>query len=1611
MPDRSSRRSVSEPLWRALRVVLVVVLVGVAIFVGLTRTQVGRDAIRQRVETAFNQQFKGTLSIGTLRGTLIDDFVATEVQLRDSSGTPVATVDSIRAVPRWTNLLTAELSVRSLTLFQPHLSLQRDSSGTWNVTEALRRTTSSPPTDQPLDLSFADIEVQNGRATTIRSGAAPEIVQEDWLFDYTRTRITDISLKASARRAGPNSALEIRAASFALPGPNLQGSLLQGRVRRTATGWSIADLDLSLGVTRLRGRASLRTEPRGPDPNTFSLKLDRSRIDHSELRRLVPRLPLAATVTVEGELEGSLNQLRADGVTVTHNASFATVNGTVSREPEALNLDVRLSKSRLDPEDVRDVWPGLPSLPNPEIAPLNLEATLRGTTARAERRQRTFDLDAHIEAQSPHGAVQGSLKVAQPQGAPLTYSTSLDAENLNLAPFTETPALSSRLTGHLNAQGAGTGTDTLQSEINLSLSPSTIGGRPLASADGEVTITGTNAQGTLALRQTEGGTMYVKGSADHLDTRPGYTAVITSSALNLAPLGEGLPTSALNARLTLRGSGTEWRPLTGTAVVKVDSSRVYRGDSTVVLPPHSATVHLAERSADRPRLEISGSVATFTVDGTTLGRPLWTTAQNWGQALRDALRRARNKPVPTETVSAVENLSPPASPPSRSALRSESRAALAQLKSSGPIDTHAELRVHQPKILNAWWAAFPQRAEGLDAEVTLSFGTDSLHASGQFSAAHLRVGGKKVDRVDAEYELSGHLGAPLAQSMSATATISAQRVAAGGPPVIDPSASLSYERGAGTLQLTADSVGIAESLRLTGDLRVTPRKNQLQLRQVSVDLKGNTWTNRSPASVFAYSNTLVVTPFVLEQPHPQTPSLQQIQVRGTLSSSPTDTLSVEAENVYLPPFSGTTGTSHLIGGNLSGQLQLRGGWERPTLVGDLSVRRLSYDRRVLGDANFHVEYSADSPDLLVDGSLGTTVSSVDSLVGPDLVPGGARSVDPNRLSLSGRLRLPEWAQARSVEQASEISASETLDLSVDIDRADLFFFRYIFEERVSRVRGYATGPLHIGGRFQNPIFDANLTLVNGAVTLPLFGLEYEVEGPVDVDRQGIHPRELTVRDDEGTATVNGSILFNDYRYFSFDLSASLDEITVIDVSQAKDLPFYGHIRASGPLTLTGPLSDATLRSNSARTTPDSELLIPVTGESVEEDTGFIVFADSTGRAPNVETPTRRQGILADRPEGVPTFVEGLNLDLNVTAPDESTVHLVFDPIVGDVVTAVGSGRVQLQRREGEFSVYGSFNATSGTYLFTAGEVFVRRFSIAEGTITWDGDPTNARLNLNAEYRTRASPSGLPGYENSRGRIPVTVELDITGRVATPRVNLGLSLTRSEQRNLVGSESLDAILNQPARTTEYATSVLLTNTFLLTTESITQNGGPGPGDSDNRLTTAGNQLAFNSVSQLVSSQLNRYLGKALPNVDLNFGVQGEDPNNLDLIYGVALRLLNERLVIRGEGVYTSDDPDEQRAEGPQGEFVVEVRLSSSVSAKVFYRRTGDELTRNQSLTSSRGAGVSYQTQFSTWRTLFHRLFGWLFPSDNPPDDSEEPDSQPVAQQSPPPSDSSSTKNPQ
>jgi translocation and assembly module TamB len=305
-----------------------------------------------------------------------------------------------------------------------------------------------------------------------------------------------------------------------------------------------------------------------------------------------------------------------------------------------------------------------------------------------------------------------------------------------------------------------------------------------------------------------------------------------------------------------------------------------------------------------------------------------------------------------------------------------------------------------------------------------------------------------------------------------------------------------------------------------------------------------------------------------------------------------------------------------------------------------------------------------------------------------------------------------------------------------------------------------------------------------------------------------------------------------------------------------------------------------------------------------------------------------------------------------------------------VITAVGSATMQLAIVEDQFLTFGTFDVERGQYLFTAGDVFTRRFELEPGgTLVWDGDPIDARLDLPAAYRTRAAVAGLglPGVDE-RQRVPVVVRLDVSGRVTGPLVALSLTVDEAAGRQVAAGEALRLRLNEPDRQAEYATSVLLTNTFLL-----------APSEGAATLGEAADDLLFTSLSELVSSRLSLFLNQALgaDNLDVALGLQqGVNPQEFDLTYGLALRLLDERLVIRGEGVYQQLE-DRTAAEGLQGEVAVEVRLADGVALEVFYRREGDPLLGSglAALPSGAyGAGVTYRTEFSSWAGLLRRLRG-------------------------------------
>ena len=1564
------------------------VVIGTIIFFGLTRTDVGRDGVRHQIEVQFNNRFSGSLEIERLQGNLINDLFATGITVRDASGNPVASIDSVVVRPRWLQLMTQEFSARSIELYRPHVMAHRDSSGTWSVQKAFQRM--SPTSGgRAIDLAAASVQVVNGRVTTTREGEAPDRVRSGWLFDYTRARVRDLDAQATVDWTAGKGLVEAYDVSFDVPDLFLSITSLQTQVVRETDSWALRQARISTGDTDVRLSGSL-SDLRTNKPSV-DITLAESQIDFDEVRRAVPRLPLQERVTVQGRVIGPLSSFLLDRFKIRHGNSNVSIQGTALGLPDSLDYDIEIDESQLFRDDIASVWRG--EVPDRLAAVNGARVSLfsRGVIDLSEDERSPFDLSASLIADTPVGRAQGEMAAQRRRNRAVQYSAELQVDSLDVGSMTGRASLSGAVTGQLSLVGRGVVTDSLDSDLSLQLATSQIGSQRLDTAAVDLTFTGRRGRGSVLLQQTGGGQLVATGQVDASAERPVYDIRSSTTDFDLASLPVSAPATRLNASVTASGSGRTWSDVRGDIALRVDSSLIADADSLRPLRPHNLTLRLqnAESSA-APTIQIDGSVLRLEASGDVRSPALPAVSALWGQRLAAMIREEVDKPrtealasgiasregfpvterVPSEAPASAE----PETARPTAVSRDSVRARLSEAGHTGALKGRVEVTIRDAAILRQWLPALPPLADALTSEIRFSAGADSMQVRTSAAVPEYVAGGLKAHAVQLELQADASLDRPLARSTTTNLEVTADSARAGALLLAEPRVLFAFDERRGTLRADTRRQGNSGPFLVETSLDLQRERNVLTVERLSATVGDIVWRTSESSTIDLYANAVVVEPLVAQSESPRG-GLQRIRISGQLSPRQGDRLVAEADNVLLYPVSDLLNLKRPVAGRLDGTTELSGQWNRPLLRSDLTLQRFSVDRRMLGAIDLSASYDTQSPDVTFNLNLSPDSTQMET----PLVPGGIESVELSSLGVDGRVRLPV--------AGADTLAGDPLDLHLDVERADLFFFEYIFDTTITEVEGYTAGRAHIGGSFTDPLFDADMRVADGEFTLPDFNLDYSIAGDVQVDGSGIHLAGVRVADTgDGVADINGSILFNEYRFFSFDLAAQLREMLVIDVEDSDDLPFYGTIRATGPATLTGPLPDATLRSPSARTTPESELYIPVLEEDVSEESGYIIFADSTGALPDLRDLTQRDNLLADRPVGEPSFLDGLELDLNIEAPEGSTVNLVFDPLVGDVVTAIGSGRVQLQRQEGEFYVYGSYEVQGGDYLFTAGEVFVRRFSIESGTLTWDGDPVNAVMDIDAAYRTRASPAGLPNEEQYAGRIPMIVDLDITGRVETPRVDLSLSIARDQRSGLVGDQTLDAILNQDDLATEYATSVLLTNTFLLTTSTLTASGGTA--NDESRIAEAGNQLAFNSVSQLVASQLNRYLSEALPNVDVSLGVSGDNPEDLDIIYGVALRLLNERLIIRGEGVYTGNEPDQAELTGPQGEFVVEVRLSRGVSLEVFYRRAGDDVTR-QTLTNTTGAGLSYQTEFSTWKRLFYRLFGWLVGQPNG-GDQDQPD---------------------
>lgn len=677
---------------------------------------------------------------------------------------------------------------------------------------------------------------------------------------------------------------------------------------------------------------------------------------------------------------------------------------------------------------------------------------------------------------------------------------------------------------------------------------------------------------------------------------------------------------------------------------------------------------------------------------------------------------------------------------------------------------------------------------------------------------------------------------------------------------------------------------------------------------------------------------------------------QWVRISGVYSPNPNDLISVIVENFNLETLSDIVESQSTFSGIIDGNFTTSMLSSDPVISGDLFVDHLKIDRRTLGDVNMVSKFDNVKNRFDVELQINT-----DSIKYADYLASNFNIGQD--ISLSGYINGP----------GNPALADTLFYFDVDMPQIDAWIIQPIVPSVFVSTEGVASGTGSVWGRAD--FFDFNARLDVGEIkAVPRFILtNYTLKGRVDLSREsGVLLQNIEIRDRKnGIGMLNGSIGFNDFqRERPFNLTMDISNLEILNNPFDPDIPFYGNVSGSGRVSLTGSNLAPNLRTLiPVTTTTNSRLSIPLLNEtSVEEQSRFIEFVKSFSDLDRERTE-ESLNLNTSRTDG---FIDIARMDLQFIVPLNSTVQLVFDPLTGEVLNATGSGRIRLTLDDQNFQMFGNFDIDSGDYVFVGGDIFVRRFQLRDGgTISWVGDPANATLNITTAYRSRPNIGVLASsFSNQQNRIPVDLMLEITGTIQNIQNNFYFELPNAT--DVSQHTTALSLLNSEDQKLIQATSLLFTGGFIPV-------GTTGEGQTSDLGASLQARAGQVGLSQLLSNQINAILNSSLSNLDIDLNLTGFDQADI----GIALRLFDDRLVLRGESQYTS--ANETGSETTLGDFGITYRINKALSLEVFHRRdpTLRSIVGNQSQAESiNGVGLEAQVQFNSWREFKIRILSQI-----------------------------------
>ena len=351
-----------------------------------------------------------------------------------------------------------------------------------------------------------------------------------------------------------------------------------------------------------------------------------------------------------------------------------------------------------------------------------------------------------------------------------------------------------------------------------------------------------------------------------------------------------------------------------------------------------------------------------------------------------------------------------------------------------------------------------------------------------------------------------------------------------------------------------------------------------------------------------------------------------------------------------------------------------------------------------------------------------------------------------------------------------------LAMDVNINGYPLQLGSYWVGGSVSDIEGVFDAKLSVAGPVKKLDVEGWIEARGGALTVNYLQTRYRFDrNRVNISNTLFDLKGGTLRDRFGnTARLSGGVTHNRLKDLGLNARIETDRFLALDLQPGDNPTFYGRAIGSGLVRFTGNFIKPDIYV-SATVGRDSKLSIPVN------------YSSAAGPLDNVRFVNRGEDDKGDG-RAVALDPTGVSLELDLTVTEEAVGEIIFDEEVGDILRGSGNGNLQLNiPRDGDLRMYGDYNITQGSYLFTFQRIVNKEFSVRPGgRVTWTGDPFEALLDIEADYENLRTPilpfiqeylvtNVNPDVETNASRATeVDLTLQLNGLLTRPDINFDLS---------------------------------------------------------------------------------------------------------------------------------------------------------------------------------------------------------------------------------------------